>query len=299
MTETNREADSVSESLRAAELEKINLEIRLLKTTGGVHARIVNYIPLITVFVAVGGLLFGILRFTNEQLKDRTAREGDRVVKVQEQIRTDVEQLLRFTTDERKTVATSMFLLDDLEKLLEFPVGNQKISGIYPEQRREITKGLERLVEDDCNLVEERDAAFALALFDRWKDYGDYLKEDYSEAGLPKVRFILFKYIRAFKTLRNKDPEFFKKFDYNPGSKTYIPVGDEWEVDEAAFVHYVDLEGGFRRHLKVLGPDAQAREEFIRAFQGAVCSSTLTQNIFAVSYPDIKDCSEQAATRNP
>lgn len=142
---------NLEEALTRAQLDKLRLEIADLKHKKSREDRFLQYSPLVTVIVAVAGFLFGIYQFqtqqTKEQQKDRASRETDQIIILQNQIRADVNELLRFTGDQSQPVSRVLFLLEDLNYLLSYSVEIRETSDfvvgkIYYDQKRTITIAL-------------------------------------------------------------------------------------------------------------------------------------------------------------
>jgi hypothetical protein len=107
-----------------AELDKLKLEIRLLK-------REKNWLwllklPFITAIVAAAGLaatVWQIERADLAQVEERKARteneQQERINRIQNQIRTDKEQLTEFGNDPKISAVRAGFLINDLKSLIE------------------------------------------------------------------------------------------------------------------------------------------------------------------------------------
>lgn len=275
--------------LRAdAELEKLKLEIEGLRRGTRWEGRITQYIPLITAIVAVGGLLAAILQFQStqtlqqnrmivEQQKDRAVQELDRVLRMQNQIRTDTDQLLQFTNDERQTVSRMSFLLDDLRSLLDQPIEHPEISDFVSRSRETVTKSLIRMIHYDCNFSERpRDVYFAAIVLDRWPNYSEFLSNN-----LPELDSILRKYVIALRDLHKKNPRYFQQLKYDVVEEKYDMNSHSAEASEHQRLHYGDVVIGFANHLNLVKNDSLFKRRFIEEFQSTVQASELTKQLFS------------------
>src|SRR3712207_907132 len=119
MTKDDDNNASIEDSLKEAQLEKIHLEIENLRKDKAWSKKFAVYIPLVTAALAVGGFLFGIFQFINEQQKERLAKEVEQGLKIDNQIRSNIEQILQFPSDKQQTISRTSFLLVDLQSLLD------------------------------------------------------------------------------------------------------------------------------------------------------------------------------------
>src|SRR5947207_1058600 len=183
--------------------------------------------PLLAALIAVGGFLFGIYQFQAQQraLQDRALLEQKRSDataelaqkrELQDRIRTDVDTLLQFFSDGHQTVSAAAFGLDELKANLKIKV--ELASGVPRGSvtQREITENLVGSVEDDCDLSRSRDAAFVVALIDRWPDYNTYLGEKQV-----KIRFMLDRYEGAVWLMANRESRAFAGLRYDPVANQY------------------------------------------------------------------------------
>ena len=286
-TESIEEPSELSDLLSTAQLEKLRLEVESLRNKNQWQERVAQFIPLITVFLAVAGFIFGIWQFqrqqssqqeklVSEQQKDRASQDLDRTLRIQNQIRTDTEQLLRFTNDPTQTLSRVAFLLDDLKVLAHQPVGDsQEGSQIILNSRETVTSSLIKMIHYDCDFLKNpRDVYFATTVFDHWPDYSKHLGQNLSE-----LDFVLYKYVRALRDLHDKNPKYFEKLVYDSSSDRYI-VNSESFGEEHQFQHYGDTVIGFMKHLSIL-PSSDLMKKHIQDFKTALRNPQLTEQLFS------------------
>lgn len=93
--------------------KKLEIEIKNLKRW------YLQFLPLATAFVAVGGLVFGVIQFSLGQGKDRDSRERERQTILENQIRSDQKEILKLAEDKNQTLSRTKFLLWSLNKLMD------------------------------------------------------------------------------------------------------------------------------------------------------------------------------------
>src|SRR5436305_13410370 len=144
---SNKEDHSSDDFLSAQKIEKLNLEIAILRTENK-WKLVAYFIPIIETLLGVAGFFLSDVTFESqrkaqqdqavkEQRKDRVTREVDQTTRFQNQIRTDIDELFDFTRNERQSVARVSFLLEDMKIVLKSSVNqNQVVSNIFPEYIR-------------------------------------------------------------------------------------------------------------------------------------------------------------------
>lgn len=291
MKETKSKSENLSDSHSEAELEKLNLEIESLRYKNKWEHRITVYIPLVSTLLAIGGLLFGIYQFQSqqrlqqdktiaEQQKDRAAKETEQAFRIQDQIRTDVDQLLQFTSNKEITISRVIFILNDLKLLLDYSADEQHtIPKKLQEQKRGITKNLVKTLEYDCDFNNPRDVEFALSIIENWDDYLEYLKSD-----IDTVQIFVEKYIWALQKLHAKNPEFIESLEYDEENSDFYYKGDL-----SFFYEFDKLENCFKKHLDLIEHKPTLKTKYIRSFQAATCNPTLTKQLFEGNFSDV-DC---------
>src|SRR6185503_10199667 len=101
-------------SYTARQRKKLELEIENLRKRNRWELW-AQFLPMV---IAVVGFLVAIYQFQSqrgdEQQKDRKGREIERTARFQNQIRTDIDEVLRSAHDDQRAVARVAFLLDDI-----------------------------------------------------------------------------------------------------------------------------------------------------------------------------------------
>jgi hypothetical protein len=267
--------DTPGPSLEAAQLEKLNLEIRALRKKSAWRDTVLQLTPALTVLVAISGFVFGIYQFHNGQEKAREIEQAGQRIKIQDQIRSDLDQIVQFTTDKKQTVSRVSFLLLDLDNLLKPNPGDPDSTA---KDRKKIGDLLDQLICDDTDLAERRNVSFALTLVKQSNDYNEGLK-----AHPNMLMDILTNHCDAFEGIYKKAPKYFSRFKYTDQTKSEIDEPDVSPIPDASLArHFEDLIGSYSRHLELV-QDQSTRESAIKHFQMATCNRDLTQQEFGRS----------------
>lgn len=263
------------------EREKLDLEIESLRKK---NRR--DFIRLITTIVAVTGLLLGVAKFLLDQQKERTARAADQRLRFQNQMRNDVDEILKFPKD--KIVSRVAFLLEDLSITLDSRLPNgRSVSSEFPHYKRDSTKKMFYLINYDSDYPWDRkDVDLASVVLEHWPDYGAFLKED-----LTKLNSVLYNHIRALRYLRDYNPGYFESMKYHEKTDEY-EVGPKYEKqkgEEGRFQHFEDIRDGFLEHLRLIAndsrPEAKEMTESNRQqFEGALCNRKIAKQIFGAKF---------------
>lgn len=284
MEETTSKHEHSSDPFAAAQLEKLKLEIEQLKNNNGWEKAITSYTPLLSVLIAVGGFLFGIYQFQKqrqiqqtqiliEQQKDRQTRERDQAIRIQNQIRSNVEQILLFTNDKQQTVAKVSFLLSDLKSYLEISaVEDLPVDSEY--RKESITASFVKSVIDDCNFDEHRDVNYALTLLTYWEDYERYIRNTRA------LEYILYMYSEALQHIYYEDPSAIRSVRYL-GNYSYTFPRGYGSLSTSRIFHFEDIVMGFKEHFKLL-EDEKIKEKSLKNFQSSTCNDALTEALFGI-----------------
>lgn len=279
-------ANQIPALLAAARLEKLNLEIEQLKKKRRWKKTLESYTPLISVLIAVGGGLVGIYQFQrqqqiqqdqiiSEQQKDRLTREAEQASKIQNQIRSNINEILQFPSDEQQTTSKVSFLIEDLKSYLNLSSDKSPTSWGQNNMRR-VTRVLVSSVVGDCDFDQPKAIQYARILAAQWEDYGRDLEEDTAS-----LNFILSKYDSAAHTIYLKDPSMVRDFEYKPATNG-LSFGDG-KLNDAQIVHFQHILIGFSQHLKFLKDEESKKRELIR-FQSNICNGKLIEQFFGVRY---------------
>lgn len=268
----------------ARETEKLDLEIESLRKK---NRR--DIIRLVTIIVTVAGLLFGLYKFYAEQQKDRISREADQKLRFQNQMRADIDEILRFTQDKTETMSRASFLLEDLKTLLAMaPVsGDQRTFASYKES---FTRSLVYLILYDSDFNKNpRDVRFAATVLDRWPDYQIYLQSHVGELNL-----ILYKHVRAVRYLRDTNPRYLEDVRYYEPTNQYfvLPKYEKQEGEESLFQHFIYIRNGFQALTRLIAADPNSdakkvRDQNLHDFEAALCNPEVAKQVLGTDYAKV------------
>jgi len=277
------EPKSTSEqSIESAQLEKLNLEIRALRERSKVLDSLVKFMPAFTIMIALAGFFFGIYQFHQGQQRDRHAAQIDQDIKLQNQIRDDLNQIVQFPTDNKTTLAKMSLLLDDVTRI-------QTISGRGSEQatkaeNRKTSIILAGLMFQDASFSEQRNVDLALEILQHWPDYRIYLTENQK-----LLNDILANHLDALAELHKKAPHYISGLKYHDQSQTeYDEPRNCTDADQSHLRHFEDLVTSFSRHLQLV-QDLSLKQSIIKSFQADTCNLTLTEQVFGLSFDPKED----------
>lgn len=285
MNETSLTPENLQQALATAQLQKLNLEIEGLKHHSSWPETLVKLTPLLSVLIAVGGLLWGVYQYRQEQQKTQTHEETSQRIQIQAKMREDLDQIVRFPTNKAETLSRTKFLLKDLNTLLQLHADSIKDSnGSTENSGREVSSILYDVANDDCDFDKQRDAEFALALLDSWDDYKNYVKETPNTAS-----DLLAKYFDALAKLHTQIPRFVSNIKYNDDQSEYIhPVGTT-STEESHLRLFEALIRGVKKHLDLLDSGSDLRKSLVKDFQISICNEHLTKQLFNLSFDPKND----------
>ncbi|HEX5832411.1 MAG TPA: hypothetical protein VFY34_01075 [Pyrinomonadaceae bacterium] len=284
------ELKNVPEAIALAQLEKLQLEIAQLNKSRWTD-RIGPFTNLLSIVIAVSGFLFGIYQFQKqqqalnqqlifEQEKYRVALDREHQTKLQDQIRSDVEQLLQFSRDKELTISKVVFLLSDLETCI-----SNKFSGLQEDTNsptknmvREVSALLGTAVSNEGNFDEPRDVKFLNTLLNNWDDYEEYLKGDKDE-----IEYLLDKYAESIERIYHMDPSVVRTATYDANTAIFSYDEGQGKLDYRTRDHFQDLVVGFSRAYGLLA-DKEASEWLAVKFQASTCNPTLTKQLLEISF---------------
>lgn len=201
-----------------AELEKLNLEIRLLKREKNWLWSLLR-LPFITAIVAAAGLaatVWQIERADLAQLEERKTRteneRQERINRIQNQIRTDKEQLTEFGNDPKISAVRAGFLINDLKSLIE-QLPNEKSQN--PAQKKEpddATSAVTWLLHDvawNLSFNGRREIDFDVATL-KWPELKEFWKNNQGSHQL----FLTQKYHSQLKKLNEDNKSCLGMLDY-------------------------------------------------------------------------------------
>lgn len=286
------ESEKIDEAIARAELQKLRLEIEHLRNKSRWSDRVAPYTNLLSIVVAVSGFLFGIYQFQKqhqalqqqlifEQEKHRVAVEREQEIKLQDQIRSDVEQLLQFTQDKQITTAKVSFLLSDLKSSIatKFRASQPAGDAAANTMIREVSAMLSTAVINECNFDERRDLQFLITVMAKWKDYEEYLKENPDQ-----IEWLLDAFSESIEHIYNEEPSVIRTVFWDKSVDVYhYPAGYK-KLSASKIDHFQNLIVTF---ADIFDPvkDKKEMEWLAVKFQAATCNPTLTKELIDVSFP--------------
>jgi hypothetical protein len=292
MADADQPPDELAQSLSTAQLEKLKLEIEKLKVeTSGLKDKkksrinLIAYSPMLSVLIAVSGFLFGVWQYYNQQQKARINEQTDQRLKVQTQIRDDLNRILKFPEDKDMTLSQIGFLLNDIDRLLKVNIGGTETEpATLQNGKKNITLNLTHLILGDCNFDRPRDAELGQEMLDQWEDCGTYLKNNKN-----KLRNMLGKYTDALAQLHDQAPRYISGITYNQAEDAFDEPPGASETEKSHFRHFETLVNGFSNYLKLCEDDKDFKAKAIKDFQASICNGLLTQQEFGISFDPATD----------
>ncbi|MDX6529718.1 MAG: hypothetical protein QOH41_2008 [Blastocatellia bacterium] len=274
----------IQSAIEIAQLEKLNLEIRDLKRKSPWIETLLQLAPTVTVLVTGLGLFFAFYQFHKGQQVARATERTDQRVKLQTQIRNDLDQIVQFPADTNQTVARVSFLLQDLTKLEginQSDLANAGEPDKFAAEQRSISDVFARMILKDIDYNKQRDVDFARVIFHSWDDYHNYLMDEKDQASL---HYILIKTLDALYELHKRYPDYFSQVHLNEAN---LFTADVSEPNLAQVRYFESLLNSFPEYLELI-KDASLKQQRVKQFQAALCNPTLTQQKFNLSF-DLKD----------
>lgn len=242
------------------QIEKLNLEIASLQNKIERLEKYSPLFPLVGSLLTVVALVFGFYQFRTQQQREFAAQS-------QNQLRSDVDQILRFAHDENQTISMVSFLLDDMKGLIDSASAgsDKKLADALKGSERRVTEALVEQIVYDADFEDSpRNVVFASKIVTKWKDYQNYLKED---GQLVTLRRIVQNYVNAMRDFRKNNASYLQQVSYNEGTQRFN-VGE----NRILWLRLNFLMTGFKQHLQFLG---KGQEEFkrksIEDFEDSLC----------------------------
>lgn len=233
----NHQPNDINASLSVAQLEKLNLEIKNLKRHSTWEDRLLKSLPMIATFVAVAGFFFTVWQAQHNIVLARQEQEKERINKIQNQIRSDKEQLLEFITNNRISSVRAEFLIDDLKSLVQQLPKDEL-------ETQSITNLLKR-VAWELPFDEDRHINFDVSALKLWPNF----RKLWSFNPGAHHGFLARKYYPRMEAIHAQDPLCVESMDYDEGTFTFNSAGNNPSCQEGLFPV---LTFGFREHLEVL-----------------------------------------------
>jgi hypothetical protein len=284
------------------QIEKLKLEIEILSKKNKKIEKFSPLFPLLATFVTLVALVIGFWQFQRQQksLQDKTTseRQHERATQLQNQLRSDVNEILRFAQDKTQTISMVSFLLDDMKILIESAsrLTDQESAQAFIGYDRKVTKALVEQIVNDADLMKSpKDVIFTNTIARNWGDYQNYLRE---KEQLETLDGILYKYVRALRYLREGNRSYVKEVTYDNDTQHYkLPKASEkGESEEILFQHLRRIMEGFREHLNFLSNDPRGQEikrRRIWEFGEALCNEIIARHILGDADFVSTPCMEQ------
>jgi hypothetical protein len=280
MNDAKLATDDLERSLKVAQLQKLELEIKGLRRYSTVPETLVKLTPLLSVLIAVGGLLWGIYQYHQQQGEAQAHEEIGQRIQLEAQRRSDLDQIVRFPSNKTETLSRTKFLLKDLNTLLQLQERSLKSSNDLNEGSvREVSKILYDVVNDDCDLDTKRDADFAGAIVDSWDDYKKYIQENPA-----LLSELISKHCDSLSNLHSRIPRYVGRITYDPSQRIYIEPPRTTDTEQSYFRHFVALVLSAKTHLDLLDQNSKLRQDLVRDFQASTCNEKLTKELFNLSF---------------
>jgi hypothetical protein len=286
--------------LSERQVAKLNLEIESLRKKNKWE----SWSPLIPLFasgVTVIALVLGFLEFQSQQDQQQnkliSEQQQDRTTRLQNQLRSDVDEILG-PQDKSQTVSRVSFLLEDINIVMASPIKDKDkdrvFSDVFQSYKRTFTESLvDRIVNDADFVKNPKDVIFATKTAEHWEDYRNYLKET---PHLAKLDHILNRYVLALLSLRQTNASYMNGLDYDENQSAYIPPNEPEKKDreENLFQQFIQIQNGFTEHLELTKDDSRPEAQRIRQlnlrdFEVALCNRKIAQHILGPDFAD-KPC---------
>jgi hypothetical protein len=284
------------------EIQKLDLEAQSLRKKNKWDLRAQFMSPIIAMVLGIVGLSITLNQYRgqrkaeqnrtiSEQQKDRQNSAVDQRSRLQNQIRTDIDEILRFPRDEKQTVSRVSFLLEDIKTVMDSTTyvdeKKQIVSDTFPEYKRRLTESLVILITNDCDFTRNaRDVGLANTVIRHWDDYGDYLKTDRK-----KLDWIRNEYIMALESFRNANPGYLEEIQLGVDGVSPGPKYAKQEIEPILYARFIDILDGFKWHLD-LSPenlsdqDKNRRERLLKQFLDTLHNTALSDYTICQSFPD-------------
>jgi hypothetical protein len=224
---------------------KLYYETQSLRWQTSLLYRLTQFATVITIFATAFGVYQAYLKLVEDKLKESQQNEKARMERVNNQYRSDLQQLLKYPVDKEQTVPLSVFLMHDITDLID--TGFKDNQDAQKQMRREVGLLVAQLVKSpEFNLTETRNTDFERKALGHCKVYEQYLIEHPMDN-----RDILSKYKNVLLALHNTNPNYYEKFEVNPEDPTAF-IESQVSKDQTRFFQYAYLFHAYRAHVNLL-----------------------------------------------
>lgn len=278
----------MSDELADSRLRKLKLEIALLEWRNSGFGRLTRLTAIFTVIVTLITVFATLLGWGWDRFRERQLRARELSERIENQYRSNIQQLLRYPKDENQTIPSVIFVFDDISNLLQH---------YSPEEvaNRRLTIGTwlaELRTSSEFDLGKSRNAEFDNAVL----KFCSYCSE--AAVKNPKYsKIMLEKYTVALAPF-HKDDEKFKNVYKKPGTDSFTVSRTAESVEKEGFTvklrPFATMVRAYELHLALLNKAIQENPKDSDALKAAIdkytCdfflatqNPTLTKNIFNIN----------------
>jgi hypothetical protein len=251
--------------LTKAQIQKMNLEIAELT-----HRRRnpLKYIPVVTSLVAVIGLVVTVMQSYCARTDELRRNQENQVLaaktqslneaqRLESQIRTDKEELLRFISDDKFTTARVMFLLDDLNGLFNQLSNRADVFGskTNADLERQHIADLLQTITWQVSFHEDRHIDFDVQALNRWPLYRAF----WIENGPSHHLLLSSKYYTAISSTYASERDCIEGLGFDEQRRIFISSSANKQCETGLFP---TLVGAFKYRLEMM--KKAGKEDFVR-----------------------------------
>jgi hypothetical protein len=270
---------SLQDQLSVAQLERLNLEIETLRKKSRWDL-FYSRVPLFATFVPLVALIIGFWQFQRQQAKALTEQQQQRTTQLRNQLRTDLDEMFRFSHDKDQTIGRVSFLLDDMKGLIDSAPRIKDEVEDFRNYERKVTKALvDHIVYEADFEASARDVIFSSRIVTNWTDYPKYLR-DPAQIGI--LQRILQNYVNGMRDFRKNNAPYLQQVSYNEKTGRFN-VGE----DKILWRHLNFLIAGFEEHLKLLGKgQEESKRKNIEDFEDNLCIKEVAHYFLGADFID-------------
>lgn len=277
----------MSDELTESRLRKLKLEIALLEWRNSRFGRLTRLTAVFTVIVTVITVFATLLGWGWDRFRERQLRAQELSERLENQYRSNIQQLLRYPKDENQTIPSVIFVFDDISNLLQHyspeELANRRLMiGTWLAELR---------TSSEFDLGESRNVEFDYAVL----KFCSYC----SEAVVKNPRYLkimLEKYSVALAPFHQDDDKF-KSVYKIPGTDSFNVFRTLESIEKQGFTiklrPFATMVRAYELHLALLNKSIQenpkddalkvALNRYTCDFFLATQNPTLTKNIFNVN----------------
>jgi hypothetical protein len=232
------------------QIMQLENQIRQLEQETNVWAEFRSYVPLLSVMIVLGVGVFGAYRYFRDQDRDYALR-------VEQEISSNLNQLLDFTKEDGSQNARVASALDNLLWLI-----TQAREPVRQVGR--VTAAIVTAIKEDIDLDCSREARFPALCLEHWPDYAESFKNDEE-----LQRLLPYRYNEALAKLAGKTPDYFAVVEFSKGKSFNAPEDVNDSIEETDYQFFVVLVDGLWQHLGYI-TNQDIREEAVADFQNSL-----------------------------